>query len=234
VTGAPEYSRLDPDPPRMRILVVDDMADNREGTAELIRLRGHDTQTAPSGPDAIQQITSFKPHLVLLDLAMPDMDGIDVAKAVRSLPDIEPPVIAALTGYGDEFNRQRCAESGFDYFLLKPVAANDYDYLLWITSEAARVRDAFSILQAEHRAAFFDFAVAQLEFGWLILNCAASQADALTKQRSLEKVRRMQDRTTKWLKMAGGFTPRQKDSLQTLLSGLHDRLTTMKRRADIN
>jgi hypothetical protein len=95
--------------------------------------------------------------------------------------------------------------------------------LLWITSEAARVRDAFSILQAEHRSAFFDFAVAQLEFGWLILGCAASETDPLTKQRSLGKVQRMQDRTTKWLKMAGGFTPRQKDSLQTLLYGLQER-----------
>jgi CheY-like chemotaxis protein len=217
----------------MRVLVVDDMADNRDGTAELIRLRGHDAQTAPSGPYAIRQITSFRPHLILLDLAMPDMDGIDVAKSVRSLPDIEPPVIAALTGYGDEFNRHRCAEAGFDYFLLKPVAANDYDYLLWITSESTRIRDAFSILQAEHRAAFFDFAVSQLEFGWLILNCAALQTEPLIKQRSLEKVQRMQDRTTKWLKMAGGFTPRQKDSLQTLLSGLQDRLATMKRRAGI-
>jgi CheY-like chemotaxis protein len=214
-------------PPGMRVLVVDDNADNRDTTAALIRIRGHETLTASSGPDALLKITSFAPDLMLLDVAMPGMDGIEVANTVRRMPDIAAPVIAALTGYGDAFHRQRCAEAGFDYFLVKPAAANDFDYLLWVSGQTARLRDAFRLLQSEHKAAFYTFALSQLDFAWLVLNCAAAQEEAY-KRRSLEKIQRMQGRTAKWLKMSGGFTPGQKAALETLLAALQDRLASMK------
>ena len=223
-------SHSESDPLGMRVLVVDDDSDNRETTAHLIRLRGHETRTASGGQDALSQIPSFSPHLVLLDIAMPGMDGIDVATTVRQMPDMASPVIAALTGYGDAFHKMRCAEAGFDYYLVKPVASNDYDYLLWVTSQNARLRDAFLILQAEHKAAFYRFAVSQLDFGWLVLNCAAQQEKSL-RQRSFEKVRRMQDRTTKWLKMSVGYPPEQKAALETLLAALQDRLAKMEEEA---
>lgn len=225
---SPAQPSLPPiDPLGMRVLVVDDDEDNRETTAQLIRMRGHEAKTAGDGHEALRQIPSFSPHLVLLDVAMPGMDGIDVATSVRHMPDIATPVIAALTGYGDAFHKKQCAEAGFDYYLVKPVPVNDFDYLLWVAGQTARLRDAFLILQAEHKAAFYRFAVSQLDFGWLVLNCAAVQEKAL-RQSSFEKVQRMRDRTAKWLKMAGGFTPAQKQALETLLAALHDRLEQLK------
>ena len=107
------------------------------------------------------------------------------------------------------------------------MAANDYDYLLWVASQTARLRDAFLILQAEHKAAFYRFAVSQLDFGWLVLNSTEQQEKSL-RRRSFEKVQRMQDRTAKWLKMSGGFSPQQKAALETLLAALQERLAKMK------
>jgi CheY-like chemotaxis protein len=227
MAASPEHSPAPSDPSGMRVLVVDDNADNRDTTAALIRTRGHETLTAASGPEAILKITSFAPDLMLLDVAMPGMDGIEVANTVRRMPDIPAPVIAALTGYGDAFHRQRCAEAGFDFFLVKPAAANDFDFLLWITGQTSRLRDAFRLLKSEHKAAFYAFAVSQLDYTWLVLNCAAAQEEVF-QQRSLAKVQRMQDRTAKWLKMSGGFTPEQKAALETMLAALQGRLATMK------
>jgi len=211
----------------MRVLIVDDDAGNRESTAALIQLKGHETRTASCGPEAIEVVASFSPELVLLDIAMPTMDGLDVARTVRRMPNIEPPVIAALTGYGDAFHRKRCAEVGFDYFLLKPVAANDYDYLIWVSSQTARMREAFRILERKHKADFYAFAISQLDFAWLILNFADGRDEA-QKLRSFDKVQRMQERTYKWLKMAAGFTDAQKVALQLKLDALQERLTTIK------
>src|SRR4051794_13436545 len=104
-----------------RVLVVDDYPDTCETTKSLLELKGHLVDIASSGQEAIRQFSAFRPDLVLLDLAMPDMDGIEVAQAIHQTQGIRKPIIAAMSGHSSLLHKRRCASAGFDYFLLKPV-----------------------------------------------------------------------------------------------------------------
>jgi signal transduction histidine kinase/ActR/RegA family two-component response regulator len=106
--------------PRRRILVVDDNVDAAQSLAMLLRLRGHDVQTAFGGPEALQAAKIDEPELVFLDIGMPVMDGYEVARGLRAQFASELTIIA-LTGWGTEQDRQRSREAGFDHHLTKPV-----------------------------------------------------------------------------------------------------------------
>lgn len=115
-------------PGRLRVLVVDDVPDNAQTLAELLDLWGHDAQAVFSGPRALEVVAQFSPHVVFLDLGMPEMDGFTVARALRQrYPHL---VLVALTGYGQERDRQRTREAGFDHHLTKPVDPDDVQQLL--------------------------------------------------------------------------------------------------------
>jgi CheY-like chemotaxis protein len=111
----------------LHILVVDDNQDAALSAAELLRLYGHRVAVAYDGPTALQFVASSVPDIVLLDLAMPKMDGCQVAKALRHRATAKRPLIIAITGYGDQAARQRSREAGIDLHLVKPV---DYDELV--------------------------------------------------------------------------------------------------------
>lgn len=104
-----------------RVLVVDDNRDAADGMAMLLDMSGHITKTAYDGLEAIAAVESFKPELVLLDIGLPYMDGYAVAKHLRQQPGGRDLVLAALTGYGDDDDRRRSRESGFDYHFVKPM-----------------------------------------------------------------------------------------------------------------
>jgi len=106
--------------PRRRILVVDDNVDAAQSLAMLLRLRGHEVQTAFGGPEALQKAQTDEPELVFLDIGMPVMDGYEVARGLRAPLGSELTIIA-LTGWGTEQDRQRSREAGFDHHLTKPV-----------------------------------------------------------------------------------------------------------------
>ncbi len=113
-----------------RVIVVDDNRDAAETLAALLRLKGHSVATAHDGHMALELARSWLPELVLLDLGMPGMDGFEVARRIRELPGLERITIAALTGWGQQADRRRTAEAGFDHHLVKPVDVKILEELL--------------------------------------------------------------------------------------------------------
>lgn len=105
----------------LRVLVVDDNLDAAQSLTMLLRAAGHDVRTAHDGPTALTTALDFKPQVVLLDIGLPGLDGFEVAKRIRQLPDLRGVVLAAMTGYGQETDLQRSREAGFDHHLVKPV-----------------------------------------------------------------------------------------------------------------
>ena len=103
-----------------RILVVDDNVDAATTICSLLKAWGHVVQVAYSGSVVLDIARHFRPEIILLDIGLPGMSGYDVAKQLRGEPSVPHVVIAALTGYGQQSDRQRSLEAGFDYHLTKP------------------------------------------------------------------------------------------------------------------
>jgi CheY-like chemotaxis protein len=108
--------------PSRRILVVDDARASAETLATLLRAIGHDVATANDGRLAIEWTHHHKPDFVFLDIAMPEMDGYEVARRIRNTASLDEIVLVALTGYGQEDDRRRAREAGFNYHLTKPTS----------------------------------------------------------------------------------------------------------------
>ena len=103
-----------------RLLVVDDNQDAADSLAMLLKLQGHEVRVAHSGPAALEITKGYSPDVVFLDLGMPGMDGYEVARRLRQQPGLEKIVLAALTGWGQQEDRRRTADAGFDHHLVKP------------------------------------------------------------------------------------------------------------------
>ncbi len=106
---------------KLCILVVDDNVDAAETLAEVLELWGHQTDLAFDGPSALRHLRDTRPDVVLLDIGLPHMSGYEVAAHLRGERDVPQPVLVALTGYGQEEDRRRTQEAGFDHHLVKPV-----------------------------------------------------------------------------------------------------------------
>jgi signal transduction histidine kinase len=109
------------DEPRRRILVVDDNADAAETLAKLLRGAGHDVRTAFDGSSALEVFSGFHPEVMFLDIGMPGMDGYEVARRLRQQEGKGDLILVAVTGYGQDEDRRRSLEAGFDEHLIKPV-----------------------------------------------------------------------------------------------------------------
>ena len=116
--------------PAQRVLVVDDNVDAAESLALLLRLSAHEVQVVHDGARALAAAPAFRPHVVLLDIGLPGMNGLEVARQLRRLPECDGAMLVAVTGYGQEEDRQRSREAGFDCHLVKPVNPNDLQALL--------------------------------------------------------------------------------------------------------
>ncbi len=106
---------------RRRVLVVDDNRDSTETLSLLLTAKGHDARTSTSGSDAITIADEFLPQAVILDLSLPDMDGYEVARRLRAKSYGGGLVLVALTGWSGAAVREKAAQAGFDFHLLKPV-----------------------------------------------------------------------------------------------------------------
>ncbi|HXU07838.1 MAG TPA: PAS domain S-box protein [Blastocatellia bacterium] len=104
-----------------RVLVVDDNVDSAESLALWLRLVGHEVRLVHEGLAALQEARVFMPEIVVLDIGLPDIDGYQVAELLRKEPGLEGTLLIALTGYGQDEDRQRCYDAGFDEHLIKPV-----------------------------------------------------------------------------------------------------------------
>jgi signal transduction histidine kinase/CheY-like chemotaxis protein len=108
-------------PAPRRILVADDNADSAESLALLLTLRGSEVRTARDGWEAVEAAAAFGPDVVLLDIGMPRLNGYEAARKIREQSRGEWMVLIALTGWGQNEDRQRSTEAGFDFHLVKPV-----------------------------------------------------------------------------------------------------------------
>ena len=137
------------------ILLVEDNVDAAEALAELLRLWGHEVEVAHDGADAVRVAQERRPDVVLLDIGLPGMDGYQVAGALRSLPDLHGALIVALTGYGQESDRQRSRQAGFDNHLVKPVDLEELRRLIESARRPARrERGLLRGARAQHQASF--------------------------------------------------------------------------------
>jgi CheY-like chemotaxis protein/two-component sensor histidine kinase len=115
---------------RRRILVVDDNRDSADSLALMLRLKGNATQTAYDGLEAVEAAAAFRPDLVLLDIGMPKLNGYDAARRLRDQPWGRNIMLVALTGWGQEEDRRKSREAGFDLHMAKPIEAAALDELL--------------------------------------------------------------------------------------------------------
>jgi len=122
-----------------RVLVVDDNRDSATSLALLMKYLGHTVETAFDGPAALATAAKFNPAIVLLDIGLPGLNGYDVARSLRQDPLLKNVVLIAQTGWGQEEDRRKSREAGFDGHLVKPV---DFNVLLDLisTSLVARSR----------------------------------------------------------------------------------------------
>ena len=112
-------------PAPRRVLVVDDNIDAALSLAKVLRLLyGQEVQTAHDGPSAIELAEAFRPEIVLLDIGLPEMSGHEVAQALRKTPWCEACLLVAVTGWGQDADRERSHAAGFDLHLVKPVSAD--------------------------------------------------------------------------------------------------------------
>jgi PAS domain S-box-containing protein len=103
------------------ILVVDDNRDAAESLAMVLGVHGHRVETRNDGPSALAAVRELRPDVVVLDIGLPHMDGYEVARQLRAMPDAEEMLLIALTGYGQSEDKHRSLDAGFDYHLVKPV-----------------------------------------------------------------------------------------------------------------
>jgi PAS domain S-box-containing protein len=120
-SASPEHKPAQSPISGRRVLVVDDNVDGAESLAKLLRMSGHETRTAHSGPEALEAARPFKPDVVFLDIGLPGMNGYEVAKRLRDEPSLSGAVLIALTGWGSEDNKRQSGEAGFDFHLTKPA-----------------------------------------------------------------------------------------------------------------
>jgi signal transduction histidine kinase len=107
--------------PRRRVLVVDDNKDAASSLAMVLTYLGTDVRVVNEGRSALSQVRSYRPHVVLLDIGMPDMDGFEVARHIRSNAEYDDIILIALTGWGQAEDRHRTRDAGFDHHLVKPA-----------------------------------------------------------------------------------------------------------------
>jgi CheY-like chemotaxis protein len=127
VTRRPERAG---EPAPRRVLVVDDNRDATESLMNLLRLMGHEVCPAYDGIEAVEAAQTFEPHVVLLDIGLPIMNGYEAARRIRQQPRGTAMCLVALTGWGQESDKRRALEAGFDHHLTKPVSVEQLEQVL--------------------------------------------------------------------------------------------------------
>jgi CheY-like chemotaxis protein len=115
---------------KRRILVVDDNHDSAISLGMMLNLMGNETFTAHDGLAAVEAADQFRPDMILLDIGLPKLNGYDACRLIREQPWSRRIVIVALTGWGQEEDRRRSQEAGFDHHLVKPVEIAALEALL--------------------------------------------------------------------------------------------------------
>jgi signal transduction histidine kinase/CheY-like chemotaxis protein len=123
-------ARAGTDQPRARILIADDNHDAAQSLAMVLGMEGHDVRTANDGVEALQIAEEFRPQVILLDIGMPKLDGYETARRLRTRPWARRTLLFAQTGWGQEDDKQRATQAGFDRHLVKPLDPEVLNQLL--------------------------------------------------------------------------------------------------------
>jgi PAS domain S-box-containing protein len=132
VEAEPAAADTDADTSKRRILVVDDNADSAASLAMLLKIHGNDTQVASDGAEAFAKASDYKPDVIILDIGMPGMNGYETCKLIRSEDWGKDVLVIAMTGWGQDEDRRRSAEAGFDFHMVKPI---DHSKLLALLAD---------------------------------------------------------------------------------------------------
>ena len=115
---------------KRRILVADDNQDAATSMAMLLRLMNNEVRTAHDGIEAVEVAEAFRPQVILIDVGMPRLNGYEATRRIREQPWGKPIAIIALTGWGQESDKERSHEAGCDGHLVKPINFSDLENLL--------------------------------------------------------------------------------------------------------
>jgi len=114
----------------LRVLVVDDNADAAQMLAALLEVQGHDVSVEYDARGALARAHDEHPDVLLLDIGLPDMDGYELARRLRAQPENAGATLVALTGYGQNQDREEAQQAGFDHYLVKPADLNEVNEVL--------------------------------------------------------------------------------------------------------
>jgi len=126
---------------RRRVMVVDDSVDGAESMSILLEMLGHEVRVLYDGAAALTAAPEFKPEVVLLDIGLPGIDGYQVARGLRAEPVTAGALLIALTGYGQDSDRQRTRDAGFDHHLVKPASLDDIERVIAADGEGGGPRN---------------------------------------------------------------------------------------------
>jgi len=121
----------------LRVLIVDDNVDAAMALELLLQENGHRVRVAHTGPTGLAAAVEFRPDVVLLDIGLPELDGWKVAKRIRKESALHEIMLVAMTGYGQNSDRQRSRKAGFDHHFVKPVDFRKLQKILVTASKKA-------------------------------------------------------------------------------------------------
>jgi CheY-like chemotaxis protein len=130
-------------PKNLKVLVVDDGRNAADILAMFFEMEGHRVSVAYEGFSAIKEAANFRPQLILMDIGMPGLDGLEAARCIRHHEQERRIVMVALSGFDQESHRQESARAGFDDHLAKPVGPNELRALI------QRYRKRFAVLSGD-------------------------------------------------------------------------------------
>jgi CheY-like chemotaxis protein len=161
--------------------------DTTQSIELLFSTQGHKTRTAHNGVEAIQLAQAFFPHLILLDIAMPGMDGYEVAWKLRASQGLEASIIVAVTGYAHPIDRRRSAEAGFDLHLSKPVDPDVLEQLPLLLQASSLLIEKWTQLTPTQTQSLLSLVGSATQMANAFLDAAANTKDPVVKERGISK-----------------------------------------------
>jgi CheY-like chemotaxis protein len=130
--AVPQRDHDEPAVPKssLRILIVDDNQDGADSLADVLQLMGNDTATAYDGQEGVDAADRLRPDVILLDIGLPRLNGYEAARRIRGQEWGRHPVLIAVTGWGQDEDRRRSQEAGFDHHMVKPVRFEQIEEIL--------------------------------------------------------------------------------------------------------
>ena len=178
----------------VRVLVVDDDRDNAEVLSGLLSRMGHETIALFHATSVLEAVPSFKPEIMMIDLAMPAIDGYELARRLRGGTIETDAALVAVSGYADAAHRQQAVEAGFDHFLVKPYTMLELRQLL---SEFESLRERAQETRRQSRELYERSFEASAQSHDLAERAIASNVEALElarrSQELIDRVRAVRD-----------------------------------------